>query len=59
VPILAKTVRYDDGAQRDEGDQSDRHNCREPNEVFNVFEQSCASYSGRVSCNIATMLLDT
>ena len=39
VSILPKTVRNDEGAQRDEGNQCDRYDGREPDEVFDVLEQ--------------------
>jgi hypothetical protein len=39
MPILSKAPRDDEGAHRGECNQCDCHDCREPNQVFNVFEQ--------------------
>src|SRR5579872_1961202 len=39
MPILSKAPRDDQGAQCDECNQCDCHDRREPNQVFNVFEQ--------------------
>ena len=39
VSVLPKTVGDDDGAQADEGNQGDCHDCREPDEMFNILEQ--------------------
>ena len=45
MPVLAKAARNDGGAQDDECNQSDCHDSREPDEVFDVLEQVvfCAS----------------
>ena len=40
VSVLAKALRNDEGAQGDECDHCDRHDHREPDEMFNVLEQS-------------------
>ena len=59
VSILAKTLRDDERTQRDECDQCNRHDCREPDEMFSILKQAVRLRSGRESRNISAMLLDT
>src|SRR5271165_2461830 len=39
VSVLAKTVRDNEGTERDEGNQCNHHDRRKPNEMFNVLKQ--------------------
>jgi hypothetical protein len=50
VSILAEAVRDDGGTKKDEGDQCDRHDDGEPDEVFNVLEQFGLSAPDRDAC---------
>ena len=60
VSILAEAVRDDGGAKKDEGDQCDRHDHGEPDEVFNVLEQFGLSAPNRNALRrICAMILDT
>jgi hypothetical protein len=43
-------VRDDGGTKKDEGDQCDRHDDGEPDEVFNVLEQFGLSAPDRDAC---------
>ena len=49
VPVLAKTMGHDGGAQQHEGDDSDRHHSGKTDQVFGVLEQS--RWSQRKTCD--------
>ncbi len=60
VSILTEAVRDDGGAKKDEGDQCDRHDHGEPDEMFNVLEQFGLSAPDREALRgICAMILDT
>lgn len=40
MPVLAERFGNDSGAQDNEGDDRDEHDCGEPKKVFDVFEQN-------------------
>jgi hypothetical protein len=42
VSVLAEAFGDDKGTQDDEGNQGDCDDDREPDEMFNIFEQGCA-----------------
>jgi hypothetical protein len=60
VSVLAKAVGDDGGAKKDEGDQGDRHDSGEPDEVFNVLEQfGLSAPAAGALRGICAMILDT
>lgn len=41
MTILAERLGYDRSAQHDEGNTCDQYDCRQPDQMFDVFEQVC------------------
>lgn len=60
MAVLAKRAGHDRGAEDNESNQGDGHDCGEPDQVFDVFEQICILAPDRNGANrIKAMILDT